>query len=116
MQEADPAHSILACPWQYSIVGLSFHRTLDHSEEAYLDLTLQRESVVRRIRFFGPRDLCVERGFEQDGAGLYISDVRQRGLDALGVRVGNDEPVSGGVSFWARTVVDLDLHNHTEST
>ena len=108
MYDGDPDHPIIKHPFRYRVVGFCFHRTLDDSEESYLDLTLQHEQVVRRLRFLSPQDISVEEGFPH-GAGMYISDVRQRGLDQLGVRVGDFEAMGGAIRFWARTVIDLDI-------
>ena len=110
VQEADPDHLIIAHPSRYRVVGFCFQRTLDDSEEAYIDLTLQCGEVMRRLRFFGPRRVSIEEGFP-DGAGMYIADVRQRGLEGLGVHVGDYEASRGAIEFWARTVVDLDAPN-----
>ena len=107
MIDGDPDHPIIERPFEYRVVGFFFHRTLDDSEEAYLDLSLQREQVVRRLRFFSPRDISIEEGFPH-GAGMYIADVRQRGLDGLGVQVGDFEASGDAIRFWARTVIDLD--------
>ena len=107
MTDGDPDHPIIARPFEYRVVGFCFHRTLDDSEESYIDLSLQREQVVRRLRFFSPRNVSVEEGFPE-GCGMYIADVRQCGLDGLGVRVGDFEASPGAIEFWARTVSDLD--------
>ncbi len=107
MIDDDPDHPIIEHPFRYRVVSFCFHRTLDDSEEAYLDLSLQHEQVVRRLRFFSPQDISIEEGFPH-GAGMYIADVRQRGLDGLGVRVGDFEAMGGAIRFWARTVIDLD--------
>lgn len=107
MIDGDSDHPIIEYPFKYRVVGFCFHRTLDDSEESYLDLSLQREQIVRRLRFFSPRDISIEEGFPH-GAGMYIADVRQRGLDGLGVRVDDSESSRGAIRFWARAVVDLD--------
>ncbi len=109
--EPDPDHPIIAHPSGYRVIGFSYQRTLDHSEEAYIDLILQRDDVVRRLRFFGPRRVSIEEGFPE-GGGMYIADVRQRGLEGLGVHVGDHEAAPGAIEFWARTVIDLDTPAH----
>ena len=107
MYDGDPDHSIIEHPCRYHVVGFCFHRTLDDTEESYIDLSLQHGQVVRRLRFFSPRDVSIEEGFPE-GSGMYIADVRLRDLDGLGVRVGDFEAMGGAIRFWARTVIDLD--------
>ena len=107
MIDGDPDHPIIEHPFRYRVVGFCFHRTLDDSEESYIDLSLQHGQVVRRLRFFSPQDVSIEEGFP-NGAGMYIADVRQRGLAQLGVRVGYFAASPGAIQFWARTVIDLD--------
>ncbi len=71
-------------------------------------MTLRKERVVRRLRFFSPRKIEIERGFPLPTGGMYFSDVRARGMEGLGVRVGDFEASPGSVRFWARDVIDLD--------
>jgi hypothetical protein len=100
---------ILDRPWEYSIVGLVFRRTLDHSEEAYIDLTLQRGSEVRRFRFFSPQDITLKQGFP-NAPGLCFLDVSKRGMEGIRVHVADFENGGGGVHFYAREAVDLDKY------
>lgn len=109
MNEAfeDTDHPIIERPFEYRVTEFSFHRTLDGSTESYVDLTLQRADTIRRLRFLSPQSISIEDGFPE-GCGMFISDVRHRGLDRLGVRVDDFEASSGAIRFWARTVIDLD--------
>jgi hypothetical protein len=106
----DPDHPIIEHPWKYSIVGLAFFRTLDNTEEAYIDLTLQSGSIIRRLRFFSPQDIYFENGFPES-PGLCIRDVSKRGMENLRIQVDDFEAGPGGIHFWARDVVDLDEIN-----
>jgi hypothetical protein len=103
----DPAHSIVDQPSTYRVTDFCYHRTLDDSTEAYIDLTLQRGDTIRRLRFYSPQSVSLEDGFPE-GCGLYIADVRHRKLEGLGVRVDDYEGSGGAIRFWARTVSDLD--------
>ena len=103
----DPYHPIIDNPWHYRIAALSCVFPEDGSE-SYLDLTLVRGEVQRRLRFWSPRDIEIERGFPSQSLGMVIYDVRGRQLDGLGVWVDDDEAGWGKVTFWARAVVDLD--------
>lgn len=108
-ERQDPDLPILERSWEYSIVGLAFRRSLDGSDEAYLDLTLQRGSDVRRFRFFSPQDIRLEDGFPA-APGLCFLDVSRRGMEGIRVRVDDYEAGGGGLRFWARDVIDLDEH------
>jgi hypothetical protein len=103
----DPDHPIIDRPWEYEIIGFNFVCP-EGGDEPYVDLTLRKEQIVRRFRFFGPRQIQIEEGFPRPTHGMYISDVRSRGLEAIGVRVGDFEASEGAVRFWARDVIDLD--------
>ena len=104
----DPDHPIIDHPSAYQVIGFSFRRTLDGSIEPFIDLTLQHGEIVRRLRFLGPQSISIEDGFP-DGCGMYIKDVRNRGLDGLGVLVDDYEASGGAIRFWARAVIDLDV-------
>ena len=106
----DPNHPIIERPFEYRVTGFAFHRALDDSIESYADLTLQRDDVIRRLRFLGPQSISIEEGFP-NGSGMFIADVRHRGLEGLGVRVDDFESSGGAIRFWARTVIDLDIAN-----
>jgi hypothetical protein len=104
--EGDPDHPIIERPWEYEIVGLSYHRNLDSGADSYIDLTLQKGERRRCLRFFDPERLEVTDGFPSS-SGSCILDVSGRQLEGLGVRVANDEASSGPPTFWAREVVEL---------
>ena len=80
----DPDHPIIEHPCRYSVVGFCFHRTLDDTQESLIDLTLQREQTVRRLRFLSPQAISIGEGFPH-GQGLFIADIRRRGLEGLTV-------------------------------
>jgi hypothetical protein len=93
LPHGDPDHPILGRPWEYEIVGLCYHRDLESPAESYIDLTLQNGDRLRRLRFFGPRDLQIRGGFPSS-SGLCIVDVS-----------GGDARVSASASTASRTVV-----------
>ena len=106
--ERDPNHPIIDRPWEYSIADLHYHS--GHADsEPFVDLVLQREGVVRRLRFWSPQQFTIEEGcFPQPTHGMLILDVRKRRLERLGVWVSDCEGTRGAIRFWAREVVDLD--------
>jgi hypothetical protein len=73
-------------------------------EESYLDLVLRRGPERRTFRFWSPQEIEIERGGPRMTHGLVILDVRNRGLEKLGVRVDDFEGSVGSVRFWARAV------------
>lgn len=106
--QADPEHPIIERPWLYSIAEFRYHVGLDGSEP-YIDLTLERDSATRRLRFWSPQDLQIEEGcFPAPTGGMKILDVSKRQLDGIGVHVSDFEGTRGAVTFWAREVTDLD--------
>ena len=111
-KQKDLDHPILEKPWEYSIVGVDFRRTLDNSAESFIDLVLERDSVIRRLRFFRPVDIRLDEGFPAS-PGLCILDVSTHGLEGIRVRVEDFEASGGGLRFWARDVVDLDEYEKT---
>jgi hypothetical protein len=113
-KDRDPDHPIIQNPWQYRITGFSYKRSLADSQDSYIDLTLQKDEVVRRLRFHRPQDIRLDEGFPEC-SGLFISDVRERRLEGLAVRVGDFEASPGGVWFWAHSVEDLDAHSDTKT-
>lgn len=107
--DGDPKHPIIERPWDYQILRFCYHNDPDDWRESYIDLTLGRGAVVRRLRFLAPQDLEIERGcFPQPTGGMCILDVRHRQMEEIGVRVADFEASRGAVTFWAREVVDLD--------
>ena len=105
--ERDPDHPIVERPWQYAIGALHYHVGSDGSEP-YLDLDLERDGAVRRLRFWSPVQLAIEAGFPAPTHGMVILDVSQRRLEGLKVWVTDFENTPGKISFWARQVVDRD--------
>lgn len=105
--DSDPRHPVIDRPCDFEIGEFRYHVGLDGSEP-HIDLSLQRGTVVRRLRFWSPQDLKIEEGFPKRTGGLAIMDVRGRQLDGVGVWVTDFEASLGTMSFWARSVVDLD--------
>lgn len=105
--ERDPDHPIVDEPWRYQIGAMHYHVGLDGSE-AHVDLDLHLDGVVRRLRFMSPQQFVIEDGFPQPTHGMAILDVGGRRLEGLRVWVTDFECNGGGISFWARDVLDRD--------
>jgi hypothetical protein len=108
-QADSPDHPIIDRPHEYEIVRFDFHNDPRDGRNSYLDMTLQKETVVRRLRFFRPRRLVVEDGFPAHTHGMMILDIRERQLDDLRVEVADFEASHGRVTFFAADVIDLDV-------
>lgn len=104
--EQDPPHRIIDAPHSYQLRALRYDTGADGGEP-YLDLELGKGPEIRRLRFWSPRDLEIEKGFPQSTGGMEILDVSARHLDGIGVRVADCESSWGAITFWARCVVDL---------
>jgi hypothetical protein len=104
--EEDPDHPIIDSPWNYQLIEFVYHR--DHEwTRSYIDMVLEQEGVVRRLRFFGPQSLKLSEGLP-NCSGMCILDIRGRQMEGLGVRVCTFEAAWGVPCFWASRVVDLD--------
>ncbi len=106
--EKDPLHPIIDGPHNYDILGFYYKVDLNDPQESYIDLTLKKDSTVRRLRFYGPRDLEIEKGFPWATGGMEILDVSKRQLENINVWVNDFEASNGAVTFWAKSVFDLD--------
>ncbi|HTN74006.1 MAG TPA: hypothetical protein VL096_02120 [Pirellulaceae bacterium] len=103
-----PNHPIIDRPHEYQIIRLDYHNDIADWRLSFLDLTLQRETTIRRLRFLRPQRLVIEEGFPVSTHGMQILDIRHRQWDGLSVEVINDEPISGAITFCAAEVIDLD--------
>jgi hypothetical protein len=108
--EQDPDHDILPEAWRWEIVGVHLERAPEDGGEPFLDLTLRLGRDRRRLRFWSPSDIEIERGGPCMTAGLVIKDLRPRGLDGLTVAVDDFEATVGATRFVARSVEPLPDH------
>jgi hypothetical protein len=105
--DGDPGHPILPDAHRWKLLELTFRRTLNSEEEAYIDLLFTRDGVERRLRFFSPRDLTLEGGLPSS-RGMCILDASARQLEGVGVRVGQLDHPEGAPTFWADRVELID--------
>ncbi|MFT7676387.1 MAG: hypothetical protein ACI8QC_000358 [Planctomycetota bacterium] len=103
----DPPHPIIDHPHEYRIIDMRYY-VCSGDDEPFLDLFLRRENTVRKLRFWSPQNLEVEKGFPQPTSGMQILDVSKRQLDGLNVQVADFEASWGSITFMAREVIDLD--------
>jgi len=101
-------HPILEAPFTWDLLEFKYHCDPNDWRESYIDLVFIKGECVRRLRFFGPRELEITCGLP-NSCGLCILDVTGRQLEGIRVRVVCIEGSSRGVPrFWASRVVDLD--------
>jgi hypothetical protein len=103
-------HPILEKGFEYEIVGFNFQKDIKNEIEPYIDITLQKNEKIRRLRFLSPINIKVENGFHMD-YGFQIIDSSDKFLDHK-IEVENFE--TGSIYFRARKVVDLDKITETE--
>lgn len=101
MQPKD--HLIIEKAWKYTIIGFNFQQDLSFECEPFIDLTLQSDEEIRRLRFLSPQNIELKHNFTS--CGLCILDIADKGLEVK-VEVDNFEDAS--IKFLAREVVDLD--------
>ena len=106
--KTDHLHPIIDNPFQYDIVGFYYYADLKDFLKSYIDLTLQKDEVIRKLRFYGPQDLEIEKGFPWATGGMEILDVSNRQLSNINVWVNDFEASNGSITFWAENVIDLD--------
>jgi len=111
--DQDLDHDILSEAWRWEIVGFCLERAPEDGGEPFLDLTLRLGESRRRLRFWSPSDIEIERGGPYMTSGLVIKDLRPRGLDGLAVAVDDFEATTGATRFVARSVEALPHHTGT---
>jgi len=104
-------HPIIDRPFEYKVIGLNYKKNSDDHLRSYIDLKLQKGDIIRNLRFYGPQDLEIEKGFPEPTSGMEILDVSERQLENINVRVTDFEASPGKITFWAKSVIDLDLEN-----
>lgn len=103
-------HPIIEKGWEYEIIGFNFQKSLKKEFESYIDITLQKDEEIKRLRFLSPIGIKVEKDFAMT-YGFCILDVSDKFLDHK-IEVYDFENES--IKFRARKVVDLDKVTETE--
>lgn len=102
-------HKIIDRPHEYRVIRLDLQIDHNHRENTFLDLTLLRKDVVRRLRFLRPTNLIIDEGFPEPTNGMQILDIRHKQWDDVKVQVTDFEGAShGAITFLAADVIDLD--------
>jgi hypothetical protein len=100
-------HAIIKNPWEYRIVQFNYNSySPDHSEH-YIDIWLQKDRELRKLRFLFPRQLKIEEGFPRPTMGMEILDVSHRQMENINVQVSDFENSNGAVTFYAKSVEEI---------
>jgi hypothetical protein len=97
-------HKIIEAPHLYDIVYFAYGFDQDDNAKSYIDLHLKKDGEVCKLKFLGPRDLEVEKGFPYATGGMFIEDVSSHGLESINIYVGDFESSNGAITFWAKSV------------
>ncbi len=108
MIEKAKVHPIIEVPHEYDILDFHYHHDIEDYTQSYIDIVLQKDEIIRRLRFLEPKDLQVEKGFPIRTGGMEILDVSNHQLDRINIHVNDFESSWGSVTFWAYDVIDLD--------
>ncbi|MBJ7537214.1 hypothetical protein I8J31_05920 [Marinomonas sp. C1424] len=100
-------HPIVESPHLYDIDCFSYKFVEKDNSKSYIDLHLKKDSEVVCLRFWGPQDLEIEKGFPWATGGMFIEDIKSHGLESLGIYVGDFEASNGSITFWAKSVERL---------
>lgn len=101
-------HPIIEHPHKYEIVRLDYQCDRENPRDNYLDLSLRRDGVTRRLRFLRPQRLIIEEGFPAPTGGMEIFDIRHQQWDDIRVEVSDFEASHGAITSYAADVIDLD--------
>jgi len=100
-------HKVLKAPHTYEIVYFSYDVNTEDDKCSTIDLHLEKDGVIKKLRFTGPQELEIEKGFPYATRGMFFEDVSSHGLDGLKVYVGDFEATLGSITFWARNVEEV---------
>jgi hypothetical protein len=71
-------HPILENPHQYRLVSFSVQYNETSESESYIDLCLEKEGAIKKLRFFRAVDLVIDRDFTGCITGMEILDIRDQ--------------------------------------
>ncbi|WP_143732340.1 hypothetical protein [Microbulbifer sp. GL-2] len=100
-------HKIIESPHLYDITFFSYQVNSSDISRSYIDLHMEKDGDLRKLRFWAPQDLEIEKGFPYSTGGMFIEDVSSHQLDGINVYVGDFESNYGSVTFWAKRVEQL---------
>ena len=103
----DKFHPAINRPHEYEIAYLGYQLDQEDFRNSYIDIHFKKGNEIKKLRFFQPTELEIEKGFNGNICGMEILDIRDYQLDGVGVKVRNFEQ-DAGVTFMAREVKELN--------
>lgn len=97
------SHNIINNPHKYTLIYFVLNNDIDDYKNSYIDLHLKKGDEIKKLRFFQPIDLEIEKSFNGNICGMEILDIKDRQLDSINVEVSNFEQDSG-ITFLAKKV------------
>ena len=100
-------HPIINKPHRYKVIYFAYKIDNDDYKNTYIDIHFKKNNEIKKLRFFQPVELEIDKGFSGSISGMEILDIREQQLEDIGVKVGNFEQDSG-VTFMAREVIEIN--------
>ena len=100
-------HRIIEKPWEYKIKTFHYDCSSVDYLEHYIDISFEKENIIRNLRFIAPRQLKIEEGFPQPTHGLEIIDISDRGLENVNVWVTDFEASNGAITFYSKDLIEI---------
>jgi hypothetical protein len=91
--------------FKYQIIDFHYHSCINGIDEAYFDLTFEKNKEILKLRFWSPLDIQIKGSFNpQQGCGLEIVKLIGCYLENINIQVRNFEQTGGNFLFYARKV------------
>lgn len=103
-------HSIIESPHLYRIIEFNYNCVSNDISAHFIDLVLKKGETLRTLRFYGPQNLSIEKGFPNPTSGMEILDLSNDGLEDINIAVSDFESSWGAIRFVAKSVIDLGQH------
>ncbi|TGK10131.1 hypothetical protein EHO58_01530 [Leptospira selangorensis] len=104
MKDTDKYHQIIENANEYQIVGFNFQDDLSDIENSYIELTLQRQNEITKLKFAQPSEISIELGFPNQTGGLCVLDISDRQWENKLIEVTDFESSQGAIHFLAKSV------------
>ena len=104
----DGDHPIVKHPWEYKLIEFCYRRPDNDRESRTSTSCCKKGSEKRRLRVFSPRDIHISGSSLPSPSGLTITEIRNRQMEGLGIRVESHEGLNASPEFWARGVVEIN--------
>lgn len=100
-------HNIIDKPFQYKIIGFIYNSFSEDNLENYIEMHLEKDYKIKRLRFHNPTKLKIEEGFPSATGGMEILDISSNGWENVNIEVGDFESSNGSIKFYAKTVIEV---------